>query len=190
MNRALDAIFARPCDHLARSLAIFYTAEPYFAQYFDSSCSEFFEIVFDHSMFDDRRARINFYSSRTEGIKSALRENGHRLQSDNIFRTARRVHFTSRNHRGDAAVHIAVDPAQLILTRRPVSANGMNVAVDEAGGKGCALGIDGDRGSGGVHIFVFSNSGNAPSDRDNGVRVKDGIGKISAEQKADVADDQ
>jgi len=87
-------------------------------------------------------------------------------------------------------VHIAVDPTQLILARRPVSANGVNVAVDEAGGKGCALGIDGDRGSGGVHIFVFSNRSDAPADCNKRIRIKDGIGKVSAEQKANVADDQ
>ena len=176
VNRALDAVFACPCNHLARGLTVFNAAESYFAQYFDSSCGEFFEIVFDHSMFDDRRARINFYSSRTKGLKGALGKNGHCLQSDNIFRTARCVHFTRRNHRRDTAVHIAVDPAQLILARRPVSADRVNVAVDEAGGKGCALGINGDRGSGSVHIFVSSNRSDAPADRDNRIRIEDGIG--------------
>ena len=47
--------------------------------------------------------------------------------------------------RGDAAMEKAVDPAELILARRPVAEHRMHMAVDETGTDGGALGVD-DRG--------------------------------------------
>ena len=64
------------------------------------------------------------------------------------------------------------------------------MAVDETGRDGSAFGIDGDIGSRNVDILFSANSKNAISDGDDGVGVKDGVGKVSAEQKADIADDQ
>ena len=87
-------------------------------------------------------------------------------------------------------MQVAVDPAELILAGRPVAANGMNVAVDEAGREGRAFGVDGEGGSGSVDIFFFTHGSDAIADSDHGVGVEDGIGEVSAEQEADVADDQ
>src|SRR5664279_1760024 len=98
--------------------------------------------------------------------------------------------FTRGDHRGDATVHIAVDPAELILAGRPVAADGMNVAVDEPWYQGRAFGVDGDGGSGRVDVFLFADGSNTIADSDYGVGVEDGIGEVSAEQEADVAEDQ
>src|SRR5260221_94138 len=94
------------------------------------------------------------------------------------------------DHRGDAAVQIAIDPPELILAWRPIAADGMDVAVDEAGGKSRSFGIDGDGGSGSVDIFFFAHGSDAVAYSDHGVGVEDRIGKVSAKQQADVADDE
>ena len=87
-------------------------------------------------------------------------------------------------------MHIAVDPAKLILPRGPITADGVDVAVDETGRKNGAFSVYGGRGSGGVDIFKFANRANAAAGRYDSVGVENGIGEVSAEQEADVADDQ
>src|SRR5260221_12945657 len=87
-------------------------------------------------------------------------------------------------------MQVAIDPAELILTRRPVAADGMAVDVDEAGGKSRSFGIDGDGGSGSVDIFFLAHGSDAIAYRAHGVGVEDRIGKVSAKQQADVADDE
>src|SRR5260370_28266685 len=121
---------------MVRGLAIFYAAQADLAENLDSGGGEFFEVVFDHAMFDHGSTGINFDSAGAKGVKGALRENRHRLQADNILRTAGRVDFAGGDHRGDAAVEVAIDPAKLILAGRPVAADGMDVAIYEAGSEG------------------------------------------------------
>src|SRR6202023_1110799 len=53
-----------------------------------------------------------------------------------IFTPPGRWDFAGGDHRGDAAVQVAVDPAELILAGSPVAADRMNVAVDETGCEG------------------------------------------------------
>ncbi len=69
----------------------------------------------------------------------ALREDRHRLQPDDVARPAGHVHLAGGDHGGDAAMQIAVDPADLVLPRRPVAGDGMDVAVDQAGRHGRAV---------------------------------------------------
>src|ERR1700674_5541369 len=66
----------------------------------------------------------------------------------------------------------------------------MNMAVDKAGSEGRAFGVDCEVGPGSVDIFFFTHSSDAIAHSDHGVGVEDGIGEVSAEQEADVADDQ
>src|SRR3979411_1785942 len=87
-------------------------------------------------------------------------------------------------------MQVAIDPAELTLAGRPIAANGMNMAVDETGGECCAFGIDGGCGSGSVYIFFFTHSNDTIADSDYCVGVEDGVGEVSAEQQADIADDQ
>ena len=190
VNRALDAVFAGPRYHLPRCLAVFNAAESYFAENLDARCGQFFEIIFDHSVLDDRSAGMNFYSSRTEGVKGALGENSHGLETDNIFGAARRMHLAGRDHCRHPAVHVTVDPAELILPRCPITAHGVNMAVDQAGRNRRAFSIDGDRCPGGINIFQFADSGDTSVGHDNGVGVEDGIREISAEQETNIANDQ
>jgi hypothetical protein len=47
----------------------------------------------------------------------------------------------------------AVDPADLVLPRRPVAGDGMDVAVDQAGRDRGAVGIDDRGGAIGVEVL-------------------------------------
>jgi hypothetical protein len=76
----------------------------------------------------------------------------------------------------------------LILTGRPITTDGMNVAVDESGRERRAFCVNGDGGSGSVDIFLLTYDSNVIADRDHGVSVEDGIREIPAEQEADVSD--
>ncbi len=63
MDRALDPVFARPADHLARGRAVLDAAEADFPEQFDTGRGQFLEIVLDHFAFDDRRAGMNFHAA-------------------------------------------------------------------------------------------------------------------------------
>src|SRR5579862_6689729 len=158
MNRALDAVFAGPRDHAASGRPIFHAAEADLAKKFHTGGSQFLEIFFDHTLFENGRAGINLDASRTKCLKGTLRENCHRLESDNVFRAARRVNLTSGNHGGDASVKTTVDPAELVLARRPIAAYRMYVAVDQSRSERRTFGVDHGGGSRSVD-FLFSSDG-------------------------------
>src|ERR1700733_5307006 len=83
----------------------------------------------------------------------ALRKDRHRLEANDVAGPAGHVHFAGRDHGGDAAMQIAVDPAALILPRRPVAGDGVDMAVDQAGRDRGAGGIDGRGGVLGVDVL-------------------------------------
>src|ERR1700688_1464763 len=131
VNRALDAVFAGPRYHLPRCLAVFNAAESDLAENLDARCGQFFEIILNHSMLDDRSAGINFYSSRTEGMKGTLGKNRHGFETDKFLGAPRGVPSAARTNCRPPAVHVTVDPAELILPRCPITADGVNMAVDQ-----------------------------------------------------------
>src|ERR1700691_5298662 len=98
MNRALDAVFTGPGDHLVRSLAVFYATQTHFAQYLDSGGGKLFEIILDHAMLNYRSSGVDFNPARPEGVKGTLRKDRHRLQSNDVLGTTGRMHFAGRNH--------------------------------------------------------------------------------------------
>src|SRR5258707_820074 len=121
MDGALDAVFACPAHHLARGRPILDAAQADLAEQFDAGRGQFLEVVLDHLVFDHGRAGMDFYAARAQRPERALRENRHRLDADDVARPAGHMNFAGGNHRGDAAVQIAVDPAGLVLPRRPVA---------------------------------------------------------------------
>ena len=148
------------------------------------------EVVFDHALFENRRTGIDLYAAGPKRLEGALRENGHRLQANGIFRAAGRVDFTGGNHRGDATVQAAVDPSELVLARRPIAADGMYVAVDQSGSEACAFGIDRGGGASGVDVFLFADGMDHAVNGDDCVGIEDGVFEVSAEEESDVADHQ
>jgi len=121
-------------------------------------------------------------------MEGALRENRHRLQTHDIFGAARRVNLSRGDHRGDATVKTAVDPAQLVLAGRPIAADGMHVAVDQAGRERSAFGIDRCARARSVDVLLFAHGLNNAVDGDDRVGVENGAVEVSAEEESDVAD--
>src|SRR3984885_8866432 len=132
MNRAVDAVFARPSDHLARSRPIFDAAEPDLTEEADAGGGKLLEIMLLHPRLDHRRARVHLHTAGAKVRKAALRCNRHRLKSDDVARPTGRVNFARGHHRGDAAMQARIDPVELALPRGPIARDRMDVAVDQA----------------------------------------------------------
>jgi hypothetical protein len=77
-------------------------------------------------------------------------------------------------------VKATIDPADLILTRCPIAGDGMDVAVDQAGGKRCAVGVDERRRAGDVDVFLFADGCDFAVDGDDRVGVQVAIDRRSA----------
>ena len=93
MNGALNAVFARPGDHLPRGFAVFHAAEANFAEQIYACVRERFEIFFDHAMLDYRCAGVNFDAARSQRGEGSLSGDGHGFEANDISRPSGRVHF-------------------------------------------------------------------------------------------------
>ncbi len=122
--------------------AVLDAAEPDLAEKLHAGRGELLEILLDHAGLDHRRAGMDLHAAGRKASNAALREDRHRLDADDVPRPAGRMHLAGRDHRGDAAMQVGIDPAELVLPRRPVAGDGMDVAVDQAGREGGALGVD------------------------------------------------
>src|ERR1700730_15594610 len=98
------------------------------------------------------------------------------------------VHFTRGNHSSDSAMQVAVDPANLILTRRPVSRYRMHVTVNQSRRECCALGVDSDGRACGIEILRFADCGNLAVNGDHRVGIENRISDVATQQKSDVVD--
>src|ERR1019366_3595984 len=113
--------------------AVLDAAEPDLAEQLDARRRQLLEIFLDHAGLDHRRAGMHLDPAGTKIIERALLENAHGLDTDHSARPAGHVTLAGEVHGGAAAVEKAVDPADLVLPRRPVAGDGMNMAVDQAG---------------------------------------------------------
>ncbi len=190
MDGALDAVFARPGDHLAGRLTVLHRAQPDLAEQADTGFGEIAKILLDHAVFDDRRPGMHFDAGRAKGRKGPLRGDGECLDPDDVARSAGHVHFAGGDHRGDAAMQARVDPAELILARRPVAGNRMHMAVDKAGDERRPVGIDHGRGVVAVDVLLASDGGDATVDGNQRISVKDRLFESARQEQPDVADHQ
>ena len=190
MDGALDAVFARPSDHLARGGSVLDAAEADLAEQLDAGRGEFLEILLDHFGLDHRRAGMNLHAAGAQRPECPLRENRHRLQADDVAGAARHMHLARRDHGGDAAMQEAVDPADLVLPRRPVAGDGMHMAVDQARRDGGAVGVDNGGGAFGIDVPGVSDRGDPAVFGHDRVGVEDRLFQGSAQQQADIADHQ
>src|SRR5271168_333748 len=132
MNRAVDAIFARPGDHLARRRPIFDAAESHLTEEADAGGGKLLEIMLLHPRLDHGRAGMHLHTAGAKVRKAALRSDRHRLKPDYVARPTGRVNFARGDHRGDAAMQAGIDPVELALPRGPITGDRMDVAVDQA----------------------------------------------------------
>src|SRR5258708_1942609 len=188
VNRALYTVLPGPRNHTMSGGAVLYAAKSNLAQEFDSRGSQFFEVIFNHALLQHRRPSVDFHASRPKILEGSLRKDRHCLQSDDIFRAAWRMHFSGGDHRGDTTMQTAIDPAELILTRRPIAADGMYVAVDQSWGQCRALGVDCCGGAALVQIFLFAYGVDVAVNRDNRIRVENRTIEVAAQKEPNVAD--
>jgi hypothetical protein len=69
------------------------------------------------------------------------------------------VDFARGDLGGEAAVKIAVDPVDLVLPRRPVAGDGVDMAVDQAGRDRGAVGVDNGGGAFGIDVLGAAEGG-------------------------------
>ncbi len=133
---------------------------------------------------------MHLYATRAQRPERALRKDRHRLQADDVARTAGHVDLAGRDHGGDPAVEIAVDPVGLVLPRRPVAGDRVDVAVDQARGDGGAVGIDDRGGALGVDVLETSDRGDLAILGHDRIGIQDRLLQSPRQQQPDIADHQ
>ena len=161
VDGAADAVLARPRHHLLRLVGFLDAAEADLAQQRDAGRGQFGEVALDHALLEHRRAGQHLDAARAEAGEGALRGDRQRLDADDVLRPAGQVHLARRDHRRHAAVEAAVDPAELVLPRRPVAEHRVHVAVDQARRDGGAARIDDDVGALGIEVLRAADGGDA-----------------------------
>ncbi|KAH0432775.1 hypothetical protein KCU90_g5292, partial [Aureobasidium melanogenum] len=164
VNRALNAVLAGPRHHLCGFLAALHTAQTDLTEQLHARFRKLLEVLFDHALLDHWRARHDLHAATdtraAHPFERTLRGNRERLDAEYVFRTPRQVHFAGGDHGRHATVQIRLDPAHLILPRRPVAEHRMHVGVDQARRDRGAFAVD--RGSRALEVTVF-----LPADRDD-----------------------
>ena len=127
VDRALDAVLARPANHLPCFLATLDRAETDLTEQPHARGRQFRKIRLDHTALEYRRAREHLDPGGSEVRKGALRRDGQRLEADEILRSAGKMNLARRDQRADATVQRRVDPTELVLPRRPVADHGVHV---------------------------------------------------------------
>ena len=190
MDRALDAVFARPAHHLVRGLAVLDRAQPDFAQQLDTRLGQILEVLLDHAMLDHRRAGMHLDPRGPEILVPALRRNRHRLEAHDVLGTARHVHLAGRNQRRDPAVQRAVDPVQLLLARRVIAHDRVHVTVDQPRAQPGLVGIDHAGRPVGIQIPLRPDRTDLAIKTNHAIPVDQRLLEPSREDLRDVADHQ
>ena len=133
VDRGLDAVSARPVDHLFRLVPGLDAAEADLAEQLYAGFAQLLEILLDHALLEDRRAGMDLHAAGRERRETALRGDAERDHALRILRPARQMDLAGGDHRRHAAMHGGIYPAGLVLARRPVAEHRMDMAVDQPG---------------------------------------------------------
>src|SRR3984885_6718313 len=188
MDRAVDAKFARPSDHLARGRPVLDATESNLTEETDTGGGKLLKIMPLHSGLDHRRARVHLHAAGAKVRKAALRSDRHRLKSDDVARPTGRVNFARGHHRGDAAMQARIDPVELALPRGPIARDRMDVAVDQARRYCDAMSIDRRRSARKVEVRGAPDCSDAAVDSDDRLRVENRPFEVAAQHQSDVLD--
>ena len=189
MDRALDAVLARPRHHLLRLVAGLHRPQAHLAEQRDAGVGQVLEVLLDHAFLDHWRAGQYLHAAGAEVVEGALCGDGQRLETHDVLRAAGQVHLTGGDHRRHAAVHRRIDPAELVLPRRPVAEHRVHVAVHEAGCDAGLARIDGDLRAGRVAIGLLADGDDQAVVDDESIGLEDRVVDVSRQQEADVLDD-
>src|ERR1700730_16266172 len=143
-----------------------------------------------HPRLDYGRPRQDFHATRTQRGEGTLRGDGHSLEPYDVLRAPGHVDFAGGDHLGPAAMQAAVNPPDLILSRRPITGNWMNVAIDQPRSKRSAVGINDVHRAFKVHRLFLADSCDATIYRNHRVRIEDRFLQIAAQQQPDISHDK
>ncbi|MGY4455073.1 hypothetical protein ACVWZR_009733 [Bradyrhizobium sp. i1.3.1] len=85
-------------------------------------------------------------------------------------------------------MQIAVDPADLVLARRPVARHRVDMAVDQAGRDRGAVGLDDGGRAFGVEVLEAADRSDLAVLGDDGVAVQDRLFQGAGQDQADIPD--
>ena len=109
MDRALDAVTARPAHHLRSLITRFDRSQTDFAEESNTRGREIDEVLLDHAFFNHRGTRQHPHATAhargPHPIKRALCGDRERLHADDVLGASGQVHLARRDHGGDATVH-------------------------------------------------------------------------------------
>ena len=173
LNGGVTTMISAGEVHLPGLRASLDRAQAYFAEQRDAGFGQLLEIGFHHPGLNYGGACQHLDATGAKVEERALGSDGQGLQSHDVLRPARQVHLSRRDHRGHAAVQGGVDPAELVLARRPVAEHRVHVAVDQPRTQRHALCIDLRVGVRCVHILLLAHRGDDAVDSDDGIGIQD-----------------
>ena len=115
------------------------------------------------------------------------RDDGERLEADDVLRAARQVHLARRDHGGDPAVEARLDEVHRPLARREVAEDGMAVGVDEARNDRGPRRVDDGVG---VAVEAAPHRGDPPIVDRDGVAVEQRKRDVARHDLSDVHDER
>ncbi len=188
VDRALHPVFTRPANHLVRGLAVLDRAKPDLSDQGHARCAHLAEMFFLKPLLQQRRTCVHLDTRGAEILVPALRCNRHRDGADGIVRAPRHVDLARRNQRGNAAMQGRIDPSQLLLARGVIAHNGVDMAVDQTGGKGHVMRVDNRGGPLAIEILFRPPCRNPAVQRDQAIPVENRFFHLARQDHANVAD--
>ena len=98
--------------------------------------------------------------------------------------------LSSGDHRGDTTVQATVNPAKLVLPRRPVARHRMHMAVNQPGRENGSVRVNRQRRAGYVDLFLLADRDDLAVYRDHRVRIENRLLDVAAQQQPDVINHQ
>ena len=188
MDGALDAVFARPGDHLrAPRSRIFTEPRPTSPSKVTPAAANSAKSLSTMPCSSTGAPASTFTPAGRALKKARWAVIGQGLQANDVLRPAGQVHLAGRDHRGDAAVQEALDPADLVLPRRPVAEDRVDMAVHQAGRDGAAMRVDHAVGRAAPGQFGGAADAGDPAilDQDR-IGIEQRRGEVAREQQADI----
>ena len=171
VNGRLHPVFACPIHHLLGGRSVFHSAKTNFAEQLDPGISHFLEVMLLQALLDHWRTRMDFDARGAEVVIPTLRRNRERLENDNIFGPSVQMNPTRRNHRRNPAVEGGVNPTELLLARRVIPDNRMNVTVDQTRREREAFRVNDRLRAGEIHIRRLANRGDLAINGNDAIRI-------------------
>ncbi len=186
MDHGVQTRLARPGGNFENLRRVAHGSEADLAQQAHPRRAHLGVVGLGHPALRHRRAGQHLGAERAERRKAALRGNGQRLHAHRVPGAAGQVNLAGADQRGRAAMHHRLDPAELVLPRRPVAERRVDVVVDQPRHRRAAVRLDHPRAG---HGKAAARGDDAiPLDQD-GVGVEEGPGEVAREDQAQVADD-